>query len=66
MALMYDTEQQRYIDRIKAVAWREAKEAGATIITRKWIAVRLKRSEKWVRKHWKKTTDECTRKERNE
>jgi hypothetical protein len=40
MAETYDSEQQRLIDRIKCVAFREAIEAGAEFIDRKWIARR--------------------------
>ncbi len=40
MARTYDTEQQRVIDRIKCIAFREAKDSGATLIDRKLIADR--------------------------
>ena len=38
MAGTYDSEKQRVIDRIKCIAFREARDAGATFINRKWIA----------------------------
>ena len=31
-----DCEEIRYEDRIKALAWKEALDAGATFITKKW------------------------------
>ncbi len=43
--LINDTDEQRFIDRIKCIAFREAKESGAEFITKKWIANKLKRSE---------------------
>ncbi len=47
-----DSDEQRLIDRIKCIAFKEAKESGAEFITRKWIADKLKRSEKWVQRNW--------------
>ncbi len=41
MARTYDTEQQRIIYRIKCIAFREAKDSGATFIDIKWIAKKL-------------------------
>ena len=38
MAGTYDTEQQRMIDRIKCIVFREAHDAGAIFINRQWIA----------------------------
>ena len=46
--LINDTEENRYVDRIKAIAWREAKDAGASFITKTWIAARLHCSVSWV------------------
>ncbi len=39
MARTYDNEQQRLVDRIKCIAFREARDAGAAFINRDWIAV---------------------------
>ncbi|CAF5116891.1 unnamed protein product, partial [Rotaria sp. Silwood1] len=36
MAGTYDTEEQRIIDRIKCIAFREALDAGTTFINRHW------------------------------
>jgi hypothetical protein len=58
-AIKYDSDQARIIERIKAIAFREAMEAGATFITRKWIATKLKRSERWVTENWKKNPIDC-------
>ncbi len=44
MAGTYDNEQQRIIDRIKCIAFREAKDAGAEFINRKWISEKLGRA----------------------
>lgn len=33
----YDTEQQRMIDRIRWIAFREACDAGVTFINRQWV-----------------------------
>ncbi len=57
-----DTKDQRYVDRIKAIAWKEARDAGAKFITREWVAKRLRRSESWVTRNWVKTEDQCARK----
>jgi len=59
MAGTYDSENQRIIDRIKCIAFREASDAGATLITRKRIANKLHRSENWVRRHWNNSPEEC-------
>ena len=57
--LLYDSEQQRVVDRIRANAFREAMEGGAAFINRKWIANKLHRSERWVTDNWKKGYDDC-------
>jgi hypothetical protein len=59
MAGCYDSEQQRIIDRIKCVAYREARDAGAGFIDRQWIAQKLHRSVRWVSDNWLKTENEC-------
>ena len=42
--MSFDSEETRVIDRIQATAFYQAKEAGASFITKKWLADRLKRS----------------------
>jgi len=59
MAGTYDSENQRIIDRIMCVAFREARDAGATFINRKWIADRLHRSKDWVSDNWNKRPEDC-------
>jgi len=59
MAGQYDSEQQRIIDRIKCIAFREARDAGAEFINRNWIAQKLNRSVRWVSDNWNKTADDC-------
>ncbi|CAF4078301.1 unnamed protein product, partial [Rotaria sp. Silwood1] len=48
MAGTYDTEEQRIIDRIKCIAFREARDAGATFINRHWVANKVHRSVQFV------------------
>lgn len=57
--LVGDSEEQRVVDRIRANAYREAMEAGATFINRKWIANKLHRSARWVTDNWKKGYESC-------
>jgi hypothetical protein len=37
----YDSEKARHVDRIRAISFREARDAGADFITRSWVAKRL-------------------------
>jgi transposase len=59
MAGCYDTENQRVIDRIMCIAFREARDAGATFIDRSWIANKLRRSVRWVTDNWNKKPEDC-------
>ena len=43
-----DSDENRLMDRIKAVAFREAMEAGASFINRELIATKLQRPTRWV------------------
>ena len=54
MAIVGDNEHLRHVDRIRAIAFREARDAGASFITRAWVAARLKRSERFVSDNWNK------------
>ena len=36
--LLRDHEDEQFVDRIKAVAWKEARDNGANFINKKWIA----------------------------
>ena len=56
MAGSYDTEQQRMIDRIKCIAFRDA---GATFINRQWISDKVHRSIRFVADWWEKSHDQC-------
>ncbi len=56
MAGTYDIEQQRVIDRIKCIAFRETKDPGATFIERKWIAKEVV-SLNWIADKWNKSAD---------
>ena len=57
--IISDIEEERHVDRIRALAWKEARDSGATFITRKWVARKLRRSLSWVKRTWKKTYDDC-------
>ena len=59
MAGAYDTEQQRMIDRIRCIAFREARDAGATFINRQWVAEKVHRTTRFVTEWWEKTYDQC-------
>ena len=54
MAIVGDNEHLRHVDRIRAIAFREARDAGASFITRAWVSTRLKRSERFVIDIWNK------------
>lgn len=41
--LVGDSEEQRFVDRIRALAWKEVRDAGASFITQQWISDRLRR-----------------------
>jgi hypothetical protein len=43
MAGTYDNEEQRIIDRVKCIAFREARDAGAAFITLDWVAEKVHR-----------------------
>ncbi|CAF3903080.1 unnamed protein product, partial [Rotaria sp. Silwood1] len=59
MAGTYDSEQQRMIDRIRCIAFREARDAGATFINRQWIAEKVHRTTRFVTEWWEKSYDQC-------
>ncbi|CAF0742559.1 unnamed protein product [Didymodactylos carnosus] len=48
MAGTYNTEQERIIDRIKCIAFREARDTGAAFINRQWIADKIRRTTRFV------------------
>ena len=54
-----DTEELRFMDTIKAVAWKEAMDAGCEFVKRKWIVERLGRSLSWVSDNWTKSYENC-------
>lgn len=59
MAGTYDTEDQRIIGRIKCIAFRETRGAGATFINRQWISEKVHRSIRFVANWWEKSYDQC-------
>ncbi len=52
----YDSEQQRSVDRIKCLAFREVRDAGAKFINRQWIAAKIYPTTRfvseWCEKPW--------------
>ena len=59
MAGTYDNEEQRIIDRIKCIAFREARDADATFINRHCVAEKVHRSVQFVTDTWQKSYDQC-------
>ena len=53
-----DTEETRWIDRIRAITLRENQDTGATFISRAWVTKYLKRSENFVKRNWNKNQHE--------
>jgi transposase len=56
---VFDSEKVRFVDRVRAITFREAKEAGASFISRSWIAARIRRSETFVKDNWNKDPYTC-------
>lgn len=61
MARFDDNESSRFVDRIRAIAFKEArdefvqmikKDVDHNFLSKKWIAEKIKRSEKFVQRHW--------------
>ena len=57
--MSYDSETARFIDRIQASAFYQAKQEGADFISIAWVAKKLKRSKAWVKQNWKKKPQDC-------
>lgn len=57
---MADSENRRYVDRIRAITFKEAKDEGALFITRQWVANRLQRSETFVKDNWNRNPYNCS------
>lgn len=47
------------INRIKCIAFREGRDAGATLINRQWIADKIHRTTRFVSDWWEKSYDQC-------
>ena len=58
-SILEGSEKTRQLDRIRAVTFREARDAGAAFITRSWVALGLKRSEDFVKRNWRKAIEDC-------
>ena len=48
----FDCEKSRFVDRIHAIAFREARDAGVTFIDCVWVARKLKSSVSFVANNW--------------
>ncbi|CAF5140911.1 unnamed protein product, partial [Rotaria sp. Silwood1] len=59
MAGTYDNEEQGMVDRIKCIAFREARDERTTFINRQWIAQKIHRTTRFVTEWWEKSCDEC-------
>jgi hypothetical protein len=51
--VLNDSEEQRFLDRIRCITYREIRDemitrTGDSFITRRWISEKLRRSERWV------------------
>lgn len=57
--MSYDSDKIRFIDRIRSITFREARDAGASFISRKWIAMHIKRSERFVTFNWNRNVYDC-------
>ncbi|MCP3665931.1 MAG: hypothetical protein GY696_26110 [Gammaproteobacteria bacterium] len=53
-----DTENQRVIDRIKCIAFRETKDAGPDFSTKEWIGRKVKRGKPFAQERWQKSKDD--------
>ena len=56
---MADSEERRLIDKVRAITFKECKDAGAQFVARTWVAERLGRSEEFVKINWNKNPYEC-------
>ena len=59
MACYGDSETRRHIDRVRAITFREARDAGASFVTKSWVAERLSRSERFVQANWNRDPYDC-------
>ena len=57
--VLNDSEKKRFVDSIRAVTFRGACDAGASFISRSWVALRLGRSKDIVKCNWNKSLDDC-------
>lgn len=48
-----DNEKTRFVDRIRAITFYQAKQNGADFITKRWVVEKLGRSEEFVKRMWK-------------
>ena len=53
--VLHDTEEQRFVDRIRCLTYREIRDemiprTRDSFINRQWISEKLHRSEDWVRR----------------
>ena len=58
-AVLNNSEKKRFVYCIRAVMFREARDASASFISLSWVALRLGRSEEFVKCNWNKSLDDC-------
>ena len=58
-AVLNDSEKKRFIDHIQAVTFCVACDTSASFISHSWVALRLGRSEDFVKRNWNKSLDDC-------
>ena len=51
--------KRRFVDCIRAVTFHDARDASASFNSRSWVALRLGRSENFVKHNWNKSLDDC-------
>lgn len=59
MAGAADNEKRRFVDRIRAITFKECKDEGADFITKAWVAERLQRSTTFVQDNWNNNPYNC-------
>lgn len=64
-AVLNDSENKRFVDRIRGVTFLEVRVAGASFISHSCVALRLGQSEDFVKRNWNKSLDHCEAKFRS-
>ena len=59
VSILQDSERKCYLDHIHAAVFHGARDVGAAFITCSWVALRLMQSEDFVKRNWRKATEDC-------